>query len=305
MRKLSILVALLAVVAAVAILARGYFRATPLAEPPGTVAQRGPADTVGIVVPEHGPVGAEAPDTAAALPPAPEPARADDTATRPPPRPAPDDSVAAERPAPVEREAQPRPGTDPERVLARAAEAYGSVRTLRAAFVQRVENPVLGRTTVSRGTLAQRRPDRFLMDFSEPAGDRIVSDGRHLWVYYPSVDTQQVIRMPAGEGAGGVDLQAQFLGDPTERFEPALRAEESVDGRPADVLVLTPRVPTGYRRLVLWVDRRDGLARRFRIVEDNGTERTFELSEMRTGMDLPDSLFRFTPPPGARVVDRG
>lgn len=191
-------------------------------------------------------------------------------------------------------------------ILARAARAYGAVRTLRADFEQSTENPVLRRTTTSRGTIFQRRPDRFLMRFSEPQGDRIVSDGEYIWVYYPSVDDRQVIRMTAGSGgAGAVDLQAQFLGDPTTRFDASLAGQESVGGRAADVLVLTPRGSATFRSLKVWIDRSDHLVRRFEITEHNGVIRRFVLRNLTPGADIDDAIFRFTPPEGAHVVTRG
>lgn len=191
-------------------------------------------------------------------------------------------------------------------ILRLAARAYGEVRSLQAEFRQRTSNPLLGRTTTSRGTLFQRRPDRFLMRFSEPPRDRIVSDGTHIWVYYPSVDEKQVIQVPAGAGgAGAVDLQAQFLGDPMRRFDATLEGRESVGGRPAMVLTLRPRDGAGFRSLKVWIDERDHLVRRFEIVEQNDVVRHFELSGLRTGVSLGDELFRFTPPEGAHVVSRG
>lgn len=194
---------------------------------------------------------------------------------------------------------------DARAVLLRASEAYEAVRSLRAEFVQTAENPLLRNRVTSRGTLVQRRPDRFLMKFSDPAGDVIVSDGQYIWVYYPSVDEDQVMRAPAGAaGAGGVDLQAQFLGDPVARFRSELHGKEEVGGRPAYVLTMVPREPMGYRSLKVWVDAGDYLVRRFEIVEDNGVTRHLELSGLRLNASLDDSLFRFTPPPGARIVQR-
>lgn len=194
---------------------------------------------------------------------------------------------------------------DARTVLLRASEAYEAVRSLRAEFVQTAENPLLRNRVTSRGTLVQRRPDRFLMKFSDPAGDVIVSDGQYIWVYYPSVDEDQVMRAPAGAaGAGGVDLQAQFLGDPVARFRSELHGKEEVGGRPAYVLTMVPREPMGYRSLKVWVDAGDYLVRRFEIVEDNGVTRHLELSGLRLNASLDDSLFRFTPPPGARIVQR-
>lgn len=203
-------------------------------------------------------------------------------------------------------ETEAPPTGDPYAILERASAAYEALRSIQADFRQEARNPLLRRTVRSRGTLYQRQPDFFLMRFEEPAGDVIVSDGDHIWVYYPSVDSAQVLRMPAARGAGATDLRSQFIGDPAGRFRASLRGEEAVDGRSADVLVLEPRDGgASYRSLVAWIDRADGLARRFEITETNGLVRRFDLSSLRRNPSLPESLFRFEVPPGVRVVDRG
>ncbi|HEX6590313.1 MAG TPA: outer membrane lipoprotein chaperone LolA [Longimicrobiales bacterium] len=193
-----------------------------------------------------------------------------------------------------------------DEILARAARAYSAIRTLRADFDQTTENPVLRRSTTSRGTVYQSRPDRFAMRFSQPQGDVIVADGQYIWVYYPSVDEEQVIRMRAVPGgAGAVDLQAQFLGDPTERFNAVHNGTEAVGGREADVLTLTPRAAANFRSLKVWVDRGDALVRRFEITEHNGVIRRFVLRNLTPGADIDAAVFRFTPPEGAHIVARG
>lgn len=232
-------------------------------------------------------------------------------------------AAAAPAPTPAEQGSRPRGGaspqspasgdaggspapvqTDAESILRRASAAYEAVRSLSADFVMRLENPLLRQTTTSRGTLYQRHPDRLLLRFEEPQGDLIVSDGSYLWVYYPSVDPRQVIRTTPAGGAGGIDLRAQFVGDPVTRFEATLEGREEVGGRTAHVLTLVLRERIGYRSLKVWIDAQDHLVRRFEIAEDNGSVRRFELSGMRTNPQLGDDLFRFTPPDGARIVDR-
>jgi outer membrane lipoprotein carrier protein len=187
--------------------------------------------------------------------------------------------------------------------LKQAAAAYAGIRSLRADFVQRSDNPLLGRQTTSRGTVMQRQPDRFLMRFSEPDGDVIVSDGEYFWVYYPSADPKQVLRTRAGT-AGGLDLQAQFIGDPTARFRFTDQGRADVNGRAARVVTLAPREPVGYRSLKVWIDDRDHLVRRFELTNENGVVQQFELSNLQVNPTLNNALFRFTPPAGARVVDR-
>lgn len=192
-------------------------------------------------------------------------------------------------------------------VLKRASTAYTNLKSMSADFVQRRENPLLGSTLTSRGRLYQRKPDRFLMKFTEPSGDVIVSDGRYFWLYYPSVDNKQVLRSPASEdGAGAVDLQAQFIGDPLRRFTHTYEGRQNVDGRAMHVLTLTPRsvAEAGYNRLKVWIDETDYLVRRFQIREQTGALVEFQLSNLDVNPPLGDEIFRFTPPRGARVVER-
>ncbi|MGH7607939.1 MAG: LolA family protein, partial [Gemmatimonadales bacterium] len=82
---------------------------------------------------------------------------------------------------------------DPWPILDRATQAYDSVRNFAADFVQIIDNPMLGAPDTTRGRMFQRRPNHFAMRFLDPRGDRIVADGRHLWLYTPSSTPGQVI----------------------------------------------------------------------------------------------------------------
>src|SRR3989449_2555018 len=83
---------------------------------------------------------------------------------------------------------------DPVAVLDRASRSYDTVRTLTADFTQVIDNPMLGDPDTTRGRLYQRRPNFFAMRFTEPKNDRVVADGRRLWLYTPSTTPGQVIR---------------------------------------------------------------------------------------------------------------
>lgn len=195
------------------------------------------------------------------------------------------------------------PEQDPEAVLRQTSAAYEAMHALSADFTQQLDNRLLGRTTESEGTLYQRQPDRFLMDFSDPEGDLIVSDGRYFWMYFPSVDEKQVLRTP--RRGQGLDLHTEFIGDPVERFESTYHGTESVRGREAHVFTLDPRGPVGYERMKVWIDAEDFLVRRFELWEESGNVRHMELRDVVINPTLPDSLFEFTPPADALVVDRG
>jgi outer membrane lipoprotein carrier protein len=188
-------------------------------------------------------------------------------------------------------------------VLLRAERAYESVRTLQADFVQDLTVPLLESTQRSRGEIFHRKPDLFLMRFSDPAGDVVVADGRHLWLYYPSSDPKQVVRTSMGQ-AGRLDLQREFLSNPTERFVATLDGAESVAGRPARALTLIPRGQSPYRKVRIWIDDQDALARRFEITENNEAVRVVELRNLRVNVLLEETLFTFVPPAGAEIFDQ-
>jgi chaperone LolA len=183
-------------------------------------------------------------------------------------------------------------------------QAANGIRSLEADFTQTLNVPLLGSNQRSAGKLYQRKPDRFLMRFSDPDGDVIVADGRYFWLYYPSSDRTQVIRTSIAEGGQSVDLQQQFLSNPNQRFVATLAGDESVAGRSSYVLTLVPRGASAYKILKIWVDKEDYLVRRFEMTEENESVRRVELRNVRTNHALANSLFTFTPPAGAQVIQQ-
>jgi outer membrane lipoprotein carrier protein len=191
-------------------------------------------------------------------------------------------------------------------VLARARREYATVRTARAEFTQEIRNPLTARTLRSRGTLWQQKPGRLAVTFSEPAGDRIVSDGRTLWVFLPSSTPGQVLRMPAGDGGtGGVDLAATVLEAPTEGYVVTTAGSRSVEGHPCTGVSLVGEAGASvpFPRATVWIDDATAQVREVAVTDAQGVTRTIRIVSFVKNVAVPDSVFRFVPPPGVRVVD--
>lgn len=191
-----------------------------------------------------------------------------------------------------------------EAVLAKAADAYQEVRTIRSEFVQKIEIRALEREKAGRGVVYQKKPNFFLMKFEEPAGDLLVADGEYFWMYYPSAQPDQVVRTAVNSTSEGATLGGQFLVNPTERYVAVYVGTEAVHGRSAHLLSLVPRFEAPYTLVRVWVDAEDYLVRKFEIHEENETIRTITLQNVQAGIDLPDDLFQFSPPPGVEVFTR-
>ncbi|HEY3219115.1 MAG TPA: outer membrane lipoprotein chaperone LolA [Gemmatimonadales bacterium] len=195
---------------------------------------------------------------------------------------------------------------DPAPILDRASASYDTVRTLQADFVQIVDNPMLGDPDTTRGRLYQRRPNYFAMRFTEPKNDRVVADGRRLWLFTPSTTPGQVIRTTIpGTGTTGPNLIGQFVEHPRERYQASyVRADSLTDGD-VDVIALTPRATDlPYSEATVWIAKRDALVRRIEIVENSGQKRTITLQRLTVNRTIPSREFRFSPTSGVRVVDQ-
>ena len=196
---------------------------------------------------------------------------------------------------------------EPWPILDRASAAYQTVATLSADFVQVVTNPMLGAPDTTRGRLYQRRPARFAMRFTEPKGDRIVADGRFLWLYTPSTTPGQVIRSRIPEyGATGPNLIGQFIERPHERYTARyVRADSLADGTRVDVIALVPKAADHpYSEALLWVGRQDSLVHGLDITEASGQLRTVMLRHITVNTSVPGRELTFSPPAGVRVVDQ-
>jgi outer membrane lipoprotein carrier protein len=199
------------------------------------------------------------------------------------------------------------PAQDPWPILDGASAAYQALGAFSADFVQVVMNPLAGEPDTTWGMLYQKPPNLFAMRFTHPQGDRIVADGRWLWLYTPSTTPGQVIRTPIPDvGTTGPNLIGQFVDHPRERYRARyIRAETVAPDGMADVIALDPKDPDiGYRGAVIWIARSDSLVRRIEIAEMSGQQRIVLLRRLRPQGDLPRREFKFSVPRGVQVVDQ-
>lgn len=214
--------------------------------------------------------------------------------------------LAAASLAPAALDAQQPSAAD--RTIDRAVKAWARVKTLRATVEQTVTNPLTGKAMTSRGEVQQRRPGRFAVRFTEPAGDVIVADGATVWLYLPSTTPGQVIKstLSGAGGAASLDLSDQFLSQPRAKYDITDAGAEMVDGRGTRALRLIPKAgrQLGFVRAKVWIDEKDGLIRQFEVADQSGLSRRVKLSGVKVNAPVSASAFKFTPPPGTRVVTR-
>ena len=192
-------------------------------------------------------------------------------------------------------------------LLDRAVAAWAKVRTVRGTFEQTIVNSLTGRTMTTTGEYQQERPGKLSVSFAEPANDRIVADGKFVWLFLPSSAPDQVIKTPLGVGGTGtMDLTAQFLVAPRSKYAVTPSGAATVSGRAAHTYVLVPKSAQGapFKTATVWIDDADANIRQFEVTETTGVQRRIRLTSFKTNAPVDAKAFVFTPPAGVRIVTR-
>jgi outer membrane lipoprotein carrier protein len=192
---------------------------------------------------------------------------------------------------------------DLQTVIDRMQKRYDQAKDFRAGFSQNYSRAVIGRSTLSTGTVAFKKPGRMRWDYEKPEPRVFVSDGRVLWLYEPSEKQAfkqdlKTSQLPAalaflmGKGKIGDEFEVSF-------------AKDAKEGRPGDYrLALSPKRPQStYKSILFVVDPKEFLVRETVLVDSQGNTNHFVFDDLRVNDKVPDALFKWTPPTGVRVVD--
>jgi outer membrane lipoprotein-sorting protein len=159
-------------------------------------------------------------------------------------------------------------------------EAYfNSIRTLKARFVQ--SNP---NGSVVLGTLYLRRPGRMRFEYDPPSQLKIVADGMQVTMWDNA--TRDFGQWPIGWTAATFlvrerlvlsgDLQVEKI----ERANGLLEATMSQAKKPQE------------GKVIVRLQENPLLLRGWTIIDNRGNRVTVSLSEMQSGLQLADSLFK-------------
>jgi outer membrane lipoprotein carrier protein len=143
------------------------------------------------------------------------------------------------------------------------------------------------------------------MNFTHPKGDRILADGKYLWIYTPSTTPGQVIRTPLpANGGTGPNLIGQFVEHSAERYHARWVRSDSTAGGVTDVIHLEPiQGDLPFTEATVAITQA-GLVTRIEITETSGQKRVLIFSKHQLNGKLSGGSFRFSPEAGVRVVDQ-
>jgi outer membrane lipoprotein-sorting protein len=187
-----------------------------------------------------------------------------------------------------------------ERVESEIETAYAGLAGLSMEFEQVnswSDLPEAGEA--SRGVLWAAGGGRLRMQYSEPPGHLLVSDGARVWVYVPENKQAVVDSVGGGERTALADMIMNFLA----AGRASLAGREDVRGRRCYLIeVVEVSDPPGLESVKIWVDPETWLARRLELEDVNGNVTSFTFWHVKKLKRVDEKLFTFSAPPGVEVV---
>ena len=176
---------------------------------------------------------------------------------------------------------------------------YNRLATLQTEFEQSLEYGGQLRD-VQRGTLYLYRPQKMRWEYTKPKGRLLVADGQKLEMYHPFTNQVRTVtltdsgdmRAPLAFLLGRLNLRRQFknLELATIEGEKALVGE----GRTGK---------EGYTRVEFYYDAaKDFQLNKVKVYQRDDSITTFKFTNQILNVKLDESMFEFTPPPGAEIL---
>ena len=173
-------------------------------------------------------------------------------------------------------------------------EAYiNSIRTLQARFVQ--SNP---NGSNVQGTLYVSRPGKMRFQYDPPSQLKIVADGRQVTMWDPA--NKDFGQWPIGWTAASFLVMQPFRlsGDIT-----VVANQRTPDGLLALTLVQTRKPQEG--KVIVRLSENPMQLRGWTILDNRGNKVDVSLTDLRTGVQLADSLFKYDGPDAGAIMRGG
>jgi outer membrane lipoprotein carrier protein len=172
-----------------------------------------------------------------------------------------------------------------------------TVRSGQGRFTQTVTSPDGKRRKVSQGVFEFQRPNRFRFVYAKPFEQIIVADGQKVWMHDPDLNQVSVRRLSQALGATPAALLAG--GSLDQDFELTVQAPR--DG--LEWVLATPRQRDGAIQSMRVGFRGKDLAA-LEVLDHFGQRSVLQFPEFKAHAVVPPEQFRFTPPPGADLIEQ-
>ena len=184
-------------------------------------------------------------------------------------------------------------------MLAGVENHYNQIKTLQVAFSQSLT--AHGRKRTEKGELYLRKPGRMRWQYTSPAGKLFISDGKYIYSYVPAENRAEKMpfketedmRAPLAFLLGRLHFQDDF-GE--------IRAQPDIGSNDVFITAIPKSDKLPYSAVKFLVSP-DSVIHWLSVQEQDGSNLEFVFENEKKNPPIPDSMFRFVPPPGVEYVE--
>jgi chaperone LolA len=185
-----------------------------------------------------------------------------------------------------------------QEILEKARKKYDSLDDAELKFIQTTRFPVSHLEQRLSGSLQMKKGNHYRVETDDMV---VVTDGETVWSYSRANNQVLIDRFKMDDR--GFSPERILAAAPGE-FVATLIGKEKVGAVETAILKLIPSGEPGFvKSLKLWIADVDHLTRKAELVDANGKETTYQVSDLRVNTGLTDARFSYTAPEGADVVD--
>ena len=175
---------------------------------------------------------------------------------------------------------------------------FSDVHSYSAKFEQIVKDDNGKVIQKSSGTLWIERPNKFRWDYDKPYEQKIIGDGKRVWIY--DIGLEQITVRPMQSAVG--DSPAMLLAG-QGRLDDAFEIKDPGKGQNHDWVELKPKKrDTEFANVRLGFQR--GSLAVVELKDSFGQTTRIDMRDYQENKPIDSSKFNFTPPPGVDIIEQ-
>lgn len=189
-------------------------------------------------------------------------------------------------------------------IVKKVKSRFGEIDSYGARFKITVEYQ--GKKTVQTGYVKSKNPNLLAVDFYVPRGQKIVSNGKQMWIYIPSMNVvaEQDLKDDRGTvfSSGTKSGLQRLFSKYHYKFADKEQPRKMKNGKSYYTLYLQQKESrSGYRSINLWINE-DFMIEKAVGVTSSNKKVTVEFSKIDTSKKYQKGIFKFDIPSNARVI---
>jgi outer membrane lipoprotein carrier protein len=208
----------------------------------------------------------------------------------------------ADGPAASQPQLTALPADKTAQMIGKVQDFYDKTSNFQADFSQEYLVKQYNKKKSSHGHVVFDKPGKMSWTYLDPAGNRVVSDGKKLKVY--EADSKQLYEQDVTASqypAALAFLTGQGKLADVFDFTAFEGAQMSFPG--GAVLVGVPKTATpAYQKVLFYVDNASSQITRVLIIDGQGNHNRFDFVHPVINQKLPPGQFAFSPPPGTTTI---